>query len=383
QHAHSSRVSSRHAASNSGSSTSQLQQSGEFPICRDGDVEIVIKPRDSSQEHRYLLNRCFLALHSRFFRESTNCNALGDNSEASGAGQATTVNGTNYQHGSNVSANTEERRTGRGSSGRMFRRRRTKSNPENLSSNQATPGSSNENPRWRFELDWEHCGKELPVLVQRRIIPSPAQKRPSVSDSSKPRPPNTATKPKAPHNSFFRTVARLRPFQGLRSSSSDLTKTAVMSTHTAQREKRLDPTLLHYDNLFRAFYDYPLRLNSHDMDIAYHECKELMNLAHMYDARDIVGRRVDYHLLQFKKQLYWHISEHPHRYLRLGYLAKSKVIFSEAIKHLVGQPHEVNKPDRLNILPREVVELLEDKTIELKYDVLLVENELHSLRLDS
>ncbi len=125
-----------------------------------------------------------------------------------------------------------------------------------------------------------------------------------------------------------------------------------------------DDTFRDYDNLFRVFYNYPPALDPINIANAYVECKSLLQVADMYDALDVIGPRVDHHLLRFQGRLWKQIAKYPPSYLKLGYMARSKAIFSEAMVHVIGQ-----WPQGINQLRGQVadslLERIEDKVDEL------------------
>lgn len=150
------------------------------------------------------------------------------------------------------------------------------------------------------------------------------------------------------------------------------------------QDAELDPLIRDYDNLFRIFYNYPPILNSVNIASAYAECKSLLNIADMYDALPVVGPRVDHHLLRFSSRLFKQIAKYPPSYLKLGYLARSRVIFSEALIHVVGQwpaalPHLRN--GSFSPLPDAVLDLIEDKVEDLEDLKARVEAKLFRLTL--
>ena len=134
-----------------------------------------------------------------------------------------------------------------------------------------------------------------------------------------------------------------------------------------------------YDNLFKIFYNYAPTLDSINITEAYIQCKTLLALADMYDALDVVGPRIDHHLLQFQSRLWKQIAKYPPSYLKLGYLARSKVIFTEALIHVVGQ-WPTGSP-QLHSLPDSVVELIEDKVDDLQDLKAKIEGRLFRLSL--
>jgi hypothetical protein len=135
-----------------------------------------------------------------------------------------------------------------------------------------------------------------------------------------------------------------------------------------------------YDNLFRIFYNYPPNLDGVNVADAYVQCKSLLNLADQYDALAVVGPRVDHHMLQFQSRLWKQIAKYPISYLRLGYLARSRVIFQEALIHVVGQ-WPVGERSLRAALPDIVLDIIEDKVDELEDTVGRIEGRLYRLGL--
>ena len=146
-----------------------------------------------------------------------------------------------------------------------------------------------------------------------------------------------------------------------------------------------NPLLRDYDNLFRIFYNYPPTLDNANIAAAYTECKSLLFLADMYDALPVVGSRIDHHLLRFSSRLFKQIAKYPSSYLRLGYLARSRVIFSEALVHVVGQwPLALPYLKETGYeVPDSVIELIEDKVDELDETKAKVEAKLFRLTLST
>lgn len=209
------------------------------------------------------------------------------------------------------------------------------------------------------------------VLVQaddrltRHQITQPCQ--PSLFRGGNPpsRPPPIRNKPTAPSNGFFRSISAMQ--------------SAIHISPTTSAKDPANDTIRDYDNLFRIFYNYAPALDAVDITEAYIQCKSLLSLADVYDALDVVGPRIDHHLLQFQSRLWKQIAKYPPSYLKLGYLARSKVIFAEALVHVVGQ-WPVGSA-QLCSMPDSVVELIEDKVDDLEDLKAKIEGRLFRLTL--
>lgn len=165
---------------------------------------------------------------------------------------------------------------------------------------------------------------------------------------------------------------------------SGMQSVAHLPQTTGDSNSPLPPLIRDYDNLFRLFYNHPPNISSVNIAAAYTECKSLLALADMYDALPVTGPRVDHHLLGFGSRLFKQIAKYPPSYLKLGYLARSRVIFSEALIHVVGQwPSAL--PNLRNgsyaPLPGSVLDLIEDKYEDLEDLKARVESKLFRLSL--
>ncbi|KAF7595838.1 hypothetical protein BBP40_004650 [Aspergillus hancockii] len=339
RHSHTGR---RHRSSRSHHGGLAHQPQNDFPIfTHTGDVEIVI--RASGQEKRYLLHRLILAQCSGFFETSTR-----EEWSRQAASRPPVPDPAVLS--------------------RISEDNSSLSNGSTLAQSETGAVSSLEKRRWRYELDWENKAEdEEPILVQ---------KPPSFSSAfgnNLGQYPPSMTKPSSTQAGFIRSMANLAGMQ------------SVMNIpHADMGNAPMDPLIRDYDNLFRLFYNYPPALNSVNIATAYAECRSLLALADMYDALGVTGPRVDHHLLGFGSRLFKQIAKYPPSYLKLGFLAHSRVIYSEALIHVVGQwpmglPHLRNGP--YSPLPDTVLDIIEDKVEDLEYMKARVDSKLLRLTL--
>ena len=323
----------------------------EFPFfAQTGDVEIIISA--DGQEKRYLLHRLILAQNSGFFEAGMSPEWM----------QASRDTATSAAQPSNALARIgEDEGTSSPSAPQI--------DPNSISS--AAPGGK----RWRYELDWDHTAEdEEPMLIQK----TPSNGSLFNSDFQPPPPPPRSKPPPSHAGGFFRSVANLT--LGAQSTVN------LPTTHQPE-EPEMNPLLRDYDNLFRIFYHYAPALNPSYLPAAYSECKALLALADMYDALPVVGPKIDHHLLRFSSRLFKQIAKYPPSYLKLGYLARSRIIFTEALIHVVGRwpLDSANlRSDSIDIgydIPDTVMMLIEDKVDELEELKAKVEAKLFRLTL--
>ena len=326
----------RHRTSRSHTGGTCFRPQNEFPnFAQTGDVEIVIDA--DGQEKRYMLHRLILAQCSGFFEAGTSEQW----SQAQARGQGSSAGPSNL-----LGRIGEEEEAGRS----QF------------------PGVHGaDRMRWRYELDWgSNKDDEVPLLVQK-----PAHSTLFGGDPSS-QPPPAPTKPPPPAYGFLRSMSNFSAMQ----SASHIPK-AGQAHHN---NSVASDTVRDYDNLFRIFYNYPPSLDALNIAESYIQCKSLLALADLYDALDVVGPRIDHHLLQFQGRLWKQIAKYPPSYLKLGFLARSKVIFAEALVHVVGQWPSGSSQLR-HTVPEAVLELIEDKVDELQERRMKTEARLFRLTL--
>lgn len=298
---HVSSRSKRYNRSHAGGSSYVPQN--EFPVfSHSGDVEILI--RAGGKENRYLLHKHTLTRCSGFFEAST--------SQEWSKASLLPLPETSSKDLTRIGEESAS------SSGNEVARTRA--------------SSPAPRKRWRYELDQGAGGDDIPMLIQKEANTSSAESaQPNSLFGGGSTSANTSTTRKAgghshthSTSSFFRSVANL--------------SLAPTKVDQGPPLSQADADLFRdYDNLFRIFYNYSPVLDSINIADAYVQCKSLLTLADQYDALAVVGPRVDHHLLQFQSRLWKQIAKYPVSYLRLGYLSRSKVIFQEALIHVVGQ----------------------------------------------
>lgn len=328
----------------------------EFPFfAQTGDVEIVVACEN--QEKRYLLHRLMLVQASGFFD-------AGMSDEWSRSHAQLLANERKPEQALSVIG---EERSGSDVSAPL------------ITAEQASLSASGSR-RWHYELNWSTVGDDdEPILIQKAPLYSHFTPTPA--------PPPLQTqvleRKAQPSNSFFRSMANL----SLGASHAGHVSQSAANLATPQDPALANPMLRDYDNLFRCFYNFAPILNTVNIASAYSECKSLLALADMYDALAVVGPRVEHHLLAFSSKLFKQIAKYPPSYLKLGYLARSRVIFSEALIHVVGQwpqsqPYlKAGNQNGGYEVPLHVLDLIEDKVDELEELKSRVESKLFRLTL--
>lgn len=350
--------SARSYAGGGGGASAYIPQN-EFPwFSHSGDVEIVVRV-PSGHENRYLLHRHTLTRCSGFFEASTSepwsrAKEVGALPAPPGSGSDLARIGEDESSSSAI---------GSGVIARI-----------------GTPRK-----RWRYELDCGSGGDDIPMLVQKEEavttgattagagLTSPSSIFGGATSSSL-----SSNGRKHTHSGsrdFFRSVANL-PLSTGHSYPPPNTTNADLPPPTLDEQD----ILRDYDNLFRIMYNFSPVLDGINIADAYVQCKSLLTLADQYDALAVVGPRVDHHLLQFQSRLWKQVAKYPISYLRLGYLARSRIIFQEAMIHVVGQWPAGERSLRAT-LPAAVIDTIEDKVDELEETVGRVEARLFRLNL--
>ncbi|KAG6022875.1 hypothetical protein E4U40_004315 [Claviceps sp. LM458 group G5] len=330
----------------------------EFPIfAHTGDVEITIRGAIAADgveaiSNTYLLHQDTLARCSGFFAASTSSQWSKAQSDPA------SVKGLARDMG-------DDGNRGRGGSS---------GDKDDGGSAQNTFGSTRPTRRWNYELVHGTVWGDVPMLVQTDPLPAAKGGSARAGDSSQPSSPSL-------YGPGSTTLSSLIPEGG-----PPATKNAsqyVFDINPEMREMLLGAdkfVLRNYDNLFRIIYNCRPMLDDVDTLRAYIQCNFLLKLADQYDALAVVRPWVEHHMLQFQSRLWKEITKDIHGYFELGYLARSKVIFKEALIHVVGRWYLSQKRPVLDV-PDFVLDIAEDKVCKLQEKASRVEYQLFRLSL--
>ncbi|KAG5948487.1 hypothetical protein E4U60_001635 [Claviceps pazoutovae] len=227
-------------------------------------------------------------------------------------------------------------------------------------SSQNSFGSTRPTRQWKYELNHGASLLDVPMLFQTE--PFPAAKGGSTrAGDSQPSAPSLS----APGSGSGGPVA-LQPEDGppatLNGSQRAFDAKPKMRSMLLGTDKFL---LRNYDNLFRIFYNCRPMLVDADVDRAFHQCKSLLELADQYDALAVVRPYVEHHLLQFQSTLWKEIAIDARGYLQFSCMLRSKVIFKEALIHIVGIWYLFQERPEFEI-PDPVLDTAERKVHELE-----------------
>ncbi|KAG6053321.1 hypothetical protein E4U17_004816 [Claviceps sp. LM77 group G4] len=321
----------------------------EFPIfTHTGDVEITIRGAIAADgveavSNTYLLHQHTLARCSGFFAASTS---------------------SQWSKAQPDPASGNERACGVGDGG----------DQDDRGSKQNTLGSTSLKRSWKYELVHGTVWGDVPMLVQTGSLPAAKGGSARAGDSSQPSSPSLS----GPGST---TLSSLKPEGG-----PPATKNAsqyVFDVNPEMREMLLgmDKFMLrNYDNLFRIIYNCRPMLDDVDTFRACLQCDFLLKLADQYDALAVVAPWVEHHMLQFQSRLWKAMAKDVRGYFELSYLARSKVIFKEALIHVVGRWYLSQKRLDLDV-PDFVLDIAEDKVCKLQEKASRVEYQLFRLSL--
>ncbi|KAG6163390.1 hypothetical protein E4U48_005978 [Claviceps purpurea] len=327
----------------------------EYPIfAHTGDVEITIRGAIAADgvetvSNTYLLHQHILARCSGFFAASTSSQwSKAQPDSASGNERARDIGDDGDRGGGGGD------KDGGGSSQNSF-------------------GSTRPTRRWKYELNHEASFLDAPMLFQTESFLAAKGGSARAGDSQ----PSSSSLSAPGSGGPVASQPEDGPPARLNGSQR------VFDAEPETREMLLaaDEFLLrNYDNLFRIFYNCRPMLADADVDSAFHQCKSLLNLADQYDALAVVRPSVEHHLLQFQSSLWEAVAMIKRSYLQFSCMLRSKVIFKEALIHIVGSWYLRQERPKFE-MPDSVLDTAERKVHELKENVSRVESQLFRLNL--
>ncbi|KAG6095623.1 hypothetical protein E4U30_002178 [Claviceps sp. LM220 group G6] len=348
--------------------SSSCMSKDEFPIfARTGDVEITIRgaiAADGAEavSKTYLLHQDTLARCSGFFAASMSSQWSKAQSDPASVNELARDMGDDGHRGSGSGSSSRGDKDGGGSAQNAF-------------------GPTRRKRKWKFELDHGTEYLDTPMLFQTDPLPAQQEGSGRAGDSKSSSPLLSGPGSGGPAASHT-TSSSLQPDDDPPATPNGSQR--VFDEDPDMRNMLLgaDKTLLrNYDNLFRMFYNCRPMLNNANAFYARVESSFVLKLADQYDALAVVRPWVEHHLLQFQSRLWKQIARSPHRCLEFGYLARSKVIFKEALIHMVGTWY-LCIPERPDLdVPDFVLDIAEDKVYELQEKVSRVEGQLFRLSL--
>ena len=131
----------------------------------------------------------------------------------------------------------------------------------------------------------------------------------------------------------------------------------------------------HYDNVFRSFYNEPLRVDTDNLVTALHDCIGLVDVAESYDCIGAVRESVEISLLRQGQVLFKSISQKPVAWANFACRIQSPTIFKDSLIHLVGM-WKMLKEDELANLGSDI-----SKVCQRKYEEFQLEKEAIELRI--
>ncbi|KAG6088310.1 hypothetical protein E4U15_006371 [Claviceps sp. LM218 group G6] len=325
----------------------------EYPIfAHTGDVEITIRGAIAADgvetvSNTYLLHQHILARCSGFFAASTSSQwSKAQPDLASGNEGARDIGNDGDRGGGD--------KDGGGSSQNSF-------------------GSTGPKRRWKYALDHGTDWLDAPMLVQTDTLPAanggPARAGDLLSSSSSLAGPDSGGS------------VTSQPENGPPATLNGSQRAFDAEPRAREMLLRADKFLLrNYDNLFRIFYNYRPMLIDTDVEIALDQCESLLRLADQYDALAVVRPYVEHHLLQFRSDLWESVAILARSYLPFSCMLRSKVIFKEALIHIVGHWYLFQKRPKFE-MPDSVLDTAERKVHELEEKVRRVESQLFRLNL--
>jgi hypothetical protein len=144
-------------------------------------------------------------------------------------------------------------------------------------------------------------------------------------------------------------------------------KVATSKSAITQHDLDLEDTFAAYNNLFLAYYNLPLVIDTDNISFALHKAEMLLNISEFYGSTHVVRPLLKTILHEYGRELYKAILRDPPRWLFLAIRLECAPIFREAVIHIVGNhPHWPSELIPRNKFDTETLNFLDKKVDDLQ-----------------
>ncbi|OBT78526.1 hypothetical protein VF21_01053 [Pseudogymnoascus sp. 05NY08] len=131
-----------------------------------------------------------------------------------------------------------------------------------------------------------------------------------------------------------------------------------------------------YTSLLRAAYYRSPIVSQKDISEALIQSEDLIEAANLYQTLPAIGAHVSHSLAQHGRSLFQSVALEPVRWLNISIDLKNKIIFQEAMIHLIGQIPAEFTSEAFSGIPRNVLRLLQRKYREMDDEISRVSRSL-------
>ncbi|RFU33000.1 hypothetical protein B7463_g3333, partial [Scytalidium lignicola] len=150
--------------------------------------------------------------------------------------------------------------------------------------------------------------------------------------------------------------------------SSDKGKTALEEPPVVKTKPTISTDLFEaYNNLFLIIHNMTPKISIHPLTVSLPRVEILLDLASKYQNIHLIRSHISAELFQYGHELYVAIKNDPIRWLRIALDLQCKLIFREAVIHIVGQTPSIPRtaiPDYSP--PDSIMVFLKNKTEQLR-----------------
>ncbi|KFY24686.1 hypothetical protein V493_05092 [Pseudogymnoascus sp. VKM F-4281 (FW-2241)] len=137
-------------------------------------------------------------------------------------------------------------------------------------------------------------------------------------------------------------------------------------THIAKRRQVQDPAIIALDSMFRIIYNKAPIDSQLDMKLVLSQIENLISAAEYYELLPAVRASIGYSLAQRGRFLFREIFFRPIQWLNVSVELENKIIFQEAVVHLVGKFPDVDHfPRQFSGTSKGVRDLVYRKVVDM------------------